>query len=257
MLSVISRGDAAVPVTRRTRLTRGTGGDGWLDRRCPLGVRRFSSAFPAMLRLLEQGQSSDKFDVARKSCSATTSLDHKCVGRREQPCLWGGQPPHLSFAKYITSPGVLRMSLSLYPFSPSVPPRVNRLSPIATPLDVFSYKYAALARRHAAHATHPETSQKATNPVSPQSAEDARVKGDVNAAHARAREIFERAVSAAPFCLDLWEAFLADVMRGTGRKEAGDEGRVEGARRYDRLSGIELVTVALFVFSLLASRDNG
>lgn len=59
----------------------------------------------------------------------------------------------------------------------------------------------------------------------------------------RAREVFERAVLAAPFCLELWEAFAGDAVDEATRGEGGEGGdgkgdgdvlggKVEDARRY-------------------------
>lgn len=58
----------------------------------------------------------------------------------------------------------------------------------------------------------------------------------------RAREVFERAVLAAPFCLELWEAFAGEAVAVATRGEGGGVGKgdgdggarggkVEGARR--------------------------
>lgn len=44
---------------------------------------------------------------------------------------------------------------------------------------------------------------------------------------ARARKVFETAVTAAPFCLELWEAFVGDAMEG-GKGDVGDIRRYIG-----------------------------
>ena len=48
---------------------------------------------------------------------------------------------------------------------------------------------------------------------------------------AQAREIFELAVSAAPYCLDLWEAFVEDTMEEGFRRQRGVD--VEEIRRWE------------------------
>ena len=51
----------------------------------------------------------------------------------------------------------------------------------------------------------------------------------------RARQVLERAVSAAPFCLEIWEALVRDVMAGIGGEGSGVT--VEDARRCGYFAG--------------------
>lgn len=44
--------------------------------------------------------------------------------------------------------------------------------------------------------------------------------------------MFERAVLAAPFCLELWEAFADDVVGEVAGGRGGGRAEVEDARRY-------------------------
>lgn len=48
-------------------------------------------------------------------------------------------------------------------------------------------------------------------------------------ATARVTDIFERAVTAAPFCLEIWEAFVSHVLEGSGNDE---KARIEGVERW-------------------------
>ncbi|CAM9734576.1 unnamed protein product, partial [Ascophyllum nodosum] len=109
----------------------------------------------------------------------------------------------------------------------------------------FGYwrKYASLARRHAARSAIAKTQDRdaqggedASGPSMGAAAESMEVAAAAARATngaAQAREIFELAVSAAPYCLDLWEAFVEDTMEEGFRRQRGVD--VEEIRRvYER-----------------------
>lgn len=83
-----------------------------------------------------------------------------------------------------------------------------------------------MARRHAARSVTTTDVQDGTTGGEVTKNENAATAGT-----ARAREVFETAVTAAPYCLELWEAFVGDVMEGSaGGKEKGI-GDVDDIRR--------------------------